>query len=82
MQNVMTGWQEEMSAHRIDMVVDDSLVDYVVASALKRETGARSVETAFAQLLEDAAYDAYSITKTKRLVLNLEQGRPGYRIER
>lgn len=82
MQNVMSGWHEEMSTHRIDMVIDDSLIDYVVASALKQETGARSVETAFAQLLEDAAYDAYSITKTRRLVLNLEQGRPGYRIER
>ena len=82
MQNVMSGWREEMSTHRIDMVVDESLIDYVVASALKRETGARSVETAFAQLLEDAAYDAYSCTKTRRLFLNLDQGRPGYRIER
>lgn len=80
--NVMSGWKEEMSTHKIDMVVDESLIDYIVASALQRETGARSVETTFAQLLEDAAYDAYSSTKTKRLVLKLEQGRPGYRIER
>jgi ATP-dependent Clp protease ATP-binding subunit ClpX len=80
-QNVMPGWKGEMTLHEIDMVVDDSLIEYIVASALKRETGGRSVETAFTQLLEDAAYDAYSSPKTKRLTLNLDQGRPGYRIE-
>lgn len=71
-----------MAMHEIDMVVDDSLVDFIVSSALQKETGARSVETVFIQLIEDAAFDAYSCTKTKRLFLNLDQGRPGYRIER
>lgn len=80
-QNVVTGWREEMSVHEIDMVVDDSLFDYVVDIALKRETGARSVEAVFSRLLEDAAYEAYSFTGARRLVLNLDQGRPGYRIE-
>jgi len=81
-QNVMPSWKDEMSLHEIEMVLDDSLVDYIVTSALKKETGARSVESVFAQLLEDAAFDAYSCLETKRLILNLDQGKPGYRIER
>ena len=81
-QNVMPNWKDEMSLHEINLVVDDSLVDYIVDLALKKETGARSVESVFAQLLEDAAFDAYSCLETKRLILNLNQGRPGYRIER
>jgi len=80
--NVIPGWQGEMAMHGIEMVVDDSLVDFIVASALKKETGARSVETAVAQLLEDAAFDAYSCLNTKKLILNLDQGRLNYRIER
>jgi ATP-dependent Clp protease ATP-binding subunit ClpX len=80
-QNVMPSWKEEMALHQIDMVVDDSLVDFIVTNALQKETGARSVESVFAQLLEDAAFDAYSCIETTRVVLNLDQGRPGYRIE-
>ena len=80
--NVMSGWKEEMRTHEIDMVVEDSLFDYLVNSALKRETGARGIEAAFARLLEDAAYDAYSWAGSRRLILNFDQGKPGYRIER
>jgi ATP-dependent Clp protease ATP-binding subunit ClpX len=81
-QQVMSSWSEEMSLHEIDMVVDDTLVDYIVVNALKKETGGRSVETVFSQLMEDAAFEAYSSKKARRLILNLDQGRPGYRIER
>jgi len=80
-QNVMPSWQEEMALQQIEMVVDDSLVDFIVTNALQKETGARSVESVFAQLLEDAAFDAYSCIETTRVILNLDQGRPGYRIE-
>jgi hypothetical protein len=52
-----------------------------VASALKKESSARGIEAVFSQLLEDAAFDAYSSRKTKRLILYLNNGRPGYRIE-
>jgi ATP-dependent protease Clp ATPase subunit len=78
----MSSWSEEMFLHEIDMVVDDTLVDYIVVNALKKETGGRSVETVFSQLMEDAAFEAYSSRKARRLILNLDQGRPGYRIER
>ncbi len=81
-QNVLSGWKEEMKDHEIDMVVDDSLVDHIVAAALERETGARSVEAVFSRLLEDAAFDAYSSSRARRLILSMDQGRPGYRIER
>ena len=81
-QQVMSSWSEEMFLHEIDMVVDDTLVDYIVVNALKKETGGRSVETVFSQLMEDAAFEAYSSRKARRLILNLDQGRPGYRIER
>ena len=80
-QNIVPNWNSEMILHEIDMVVDDSLIEYIVASALRRETGARSVESVESQLLEDAAYDAYSSQNTKRLILNLSNGKPGYRIE-
>ena len=80
-QQVMSSWSDEMSLHDIDMVVDDTLIDYIVVNALKKETGGRSVETVFGQLMEDAAFEAYSSSKARRLVLRLDQGRPGYLIE-
>ena len=79
--NVIPGWRNEMAGHGIEMVVDGSMVDFIVASALKRETGARSVESAVAQLMEDAAFDAYSCPGTRQLILNTTQGRPGYCIK-
>ncbi len=80
--NVITSWREEMELHGIDIIMEDSLIDFIVSNALWKETGARSVDSVVTRILEDAAFEAYSCHNAKRLILETNQGRPVYHIER
>jgi ATP-dependent protease Clp ATPase subunit len=50
----------------------------MVRQALRKESGARGLESVFARHLEDAAYEAYSEADVKRVRLEMRAGEVGY----
>jgi ATP-dependent Clp protease ATP-binding subunit ClpX len=70
--NVLRGYEREFEQEGLQLVVEPAVRDYVVARALKRETGARGLRTTLAPLLEGAAYEHFGrqdASGTVRLVL-------------
>ena len=58
----------------IELQVDDAVVDLMVRQALRKESGARGLESVFARHLEDAAFEAYSEAEVKRVHLRMRGG--------
>ncbi|MFP2909214.1 AAA family ATPase [Pyxidicoccus sp. 3LFB2] len=70
--NVLRMYEREFEQEGLRLVVEPAVREYVVAKALKRETGARGLRTTLAPLLEGAAYEHFGrqdTSGTVRLVL-------------
>ena len=75
--NVLRAYEREFTHEGLKLVVEPSVREWVVARALKRETGARGLRAALVPQLERAAYDHFGEPQvsTVRLVLDGEQVR-------
>ncbi|WP_375770208.1 AAA family ATPase [Archangium gephyra] len=75
--NVLRAYEREFAHEGLTLVVEQSVREWVVARALKRETGARGLRAALVPQLERAAYDHFGEPQvsTVRLVLEGEQVR-------
>ncbi|ATB30567.1 AAA family ATPase [Melittangium boletus] len=75
--NVLRGYEREFSLEGLELVVEPSVREWVVARALKRETGARGLRAALVPQLERVAYEHFGEPEvsTVRLVLDGEQVR-------
>jgi ATP-dependent Clp protease ATP-binding subunit ClpX len=75
--NVLRAYEREFGHEGLTLVVEPSVREWVVARALKRETGARGLRAALVPQLERAAYDHFGEPQvsTVRLVLDGEQVR-------
>ncbi|SEU28011.1 AAA family ATPase [Stigmatella erecta] len=73
--NVLRQYEQEFALEGLQLVVEPTVREWVVAGALKRETGARGLLAALAPVLEQAAYEHFgqSQASTVRLVLEGEQ---------
>ncbi|GEL70080.1 AAA family ATPase [Myxococcus virescens] len=57
--NVLRAYEREFEQEGLRLQVDTEVREFVVARALKRETGARGLHTTLAPLLERAAYEHF-----------------------
>ncbi|MFE8604985.1 AAA family ATPase [Archangium violaceum] len=75
--NVLRAYEREFAHEGLTLVVEPAVREWVVARALKRETGARGLRAALVPQLERAAYDHFGEPQvsTVRLVLDGEQVR-------
>jgi ATP-dependent Clp protease ATP-binding subunit ClpX len=75
--NVLRAYEREFDQEGLKLVVEPEVRDWVVAGALKRETGARGLRAALAPVLEHAAYEHFGQPRASsvRLVLEGEQVR-------
>ncbi|HYO58807.1 AAA family ATPase [Archangium sp.] len=75
--NVLRAYEREFAHEGLSLVVEPAVREWVVARALKRETGARGLRAALVPQLERAAYDHFGEPQvsTVRLVLEGEQVR-------
>ncbi|HVG58760.1 MAG TPA: AAA family ATPase [Hyalangium sp.] len=75
--NVLRTYEQEFEQEGLRLVVDPQVRDWVVARALKRETGARGLRASLAPVIERAAYEYFGQqgTASIRLVLEGEQVR-------
>ncbi len=73
--NVLRAYEREFEQEGLRLEVEPAVREYVVARALKRETGARGLRTTLAPLLERAAYEHFGHRGTDAtLLLTLEDG--------
>jgi ATP-dependent Clp protease ATP-binding subunit ClpX len=57
-----------------ELVVNEDVLDWVVAQSIKRETGARGLASILTRVLEDAAFDSFASGLEGRVVLGVEGG--------
>jgi ATP-dependent Clp protease ATP-binding subunit ClpX len=75
--NVLRTYEREFAHEGLNLVVEPAVREWVVARALKRETGARGLRAALVPQLERAAYDHFGEPQvsTVRLVLEGDEVR-------
>lgn len=70
--NVIRKFEEEFSCEGIELVVEEEVLDYIVKQSIKRQTGARGLNTILTGYLEDAAFSAYGRNKEGKVRLFIE----------
>jgi len=64
----------EFEGEGFELAVDEAVLDYVVESARKRETGARGLAQALTRHLEDVAFDAFGTGQGGKVHVKLVEG--------
>jgi ATP-dependent Clp protease ATP-binding subunit ClpX len=72
--NTLVRYRNEFSLDGIELEVEGRVLDRIIGASLKRETGARGIDAAFIQCLEEAAFDAYSRPGVRRVRISLTEG--------
>jgi ATP-dependent Clp protease ATP-binding subunit ClpX len=80
-EKVLHGYRKEFALAGIKLDVKADLLKAVVAESVKKETGARALESAFIRLLEDAAFAAYSTPGVTRIILRSAPEGPKFELE-
>jgi ATP-dependent Clp protease ATP-binding subunit ClpX len=77
---VLKAYQNEFRLDGITLEVDEQVLDSIVKRSLKMETGARGIDSAFIQYLEDAAFESYSRRDVSRVLIYLKRGEVAFEI--
>ena len=68
-------YEKELQLENVALKVSPAVLDKVVQDALKRETGARALQYALTEYLEDALFELYSQkSRSKQIKLSLKKG--------
>lgn len=72
--DVVDRMHSEFESEGFELVVETEVLDHVVQSALRRETGARGLAQALTRHLEEVAFDAFGTGAGGRVRVKLEDG--------
>ncbi len=78
---VLRQYQNEFRLDGIELEVGDEVLETIIRRSLQRETGARGIDSAFIQILEDAAFEAYSHPGARRVEVYQEAEGVRHRID-
>ncbi len=78
---VLREYRKEFALAGIELSVDRRVLQRIVAESVRKETGARALESAFIRLLEDAAFQAYSTSGVKKIKLRPGEKRAEFELE-
>ncbi len=73
-QNVLRVYREEFAAEKVELFVEEEVVEHIVRSAQRRETGARGLRASLVPYLEEAAFRAFGDGGGASVRLFLEGG--------
>ena len=73
--NILRQYRNEFMFEGMDLKVADDVLALIVEVGIKKETGARGLESAFVRTLEDAAFAAYSQEGVREVELRVEEDR-------
>jgi ATP-dependent Clp protease ATP-binding subunit ClpX len=57
--NVLRSYRKEFESEGVELVVEDGVIDHIIDSARRRETGARALRASLVPHLEEAAFRAF-----------------------
>ncbi|MEE8409730.1 MAG: AAA family ATPase [Myxococcota bacterium] len=69
---VLEDYRREFLAEGLQLEVDDTVLDFIVQRAIKRELGARGLRAALLPYLEEAAYESFGSERDRVVRLTLE----------
>jgi ATP-dependent protease Clp ATPase subunit len=64
----------EFEDEGFDLVVDDEVLNHVIAEGLRRETGARGLSSILTRHLEAAAFDMFAESAGGKIRVRLDRG--------
>ncbi|MBI3926236.1 MAG: AAA family ATPase [Armatimonadetes bacterium] len=73
--NVLGRFVHEFEAEGIALEVEPEVIDAIVSQSLKRQTGARGLQSSLTRAIEDSAFDSFMDGTTRAVQLYLDQGR-------
>jgi ATP-dependent Clp protease ATP-binding subunit ClpX len=79
-ERVLQQYQKEFRLDGISLEVETAVLEEIVSRSLRMETGARGIDAAFIQHLEDAAFSAYSQEGVRRVRLYLQGSTVGFEL--
>ena len=69
---VLKQYENEFALDGISLEIDDEVIQTVIDESLKKETGARGLESTLVRILEDASFEAFSKRGVKEVKLFLK----------
>jgi ATP-dependent Clp protease ATP-binding subunit ClpX len=78
--SVLKQYKKEFKLEGIELIVDEKLLDLVITQSVKKETGARGLESTLLRYLEDAAFEAYSTAGAKKVNIFIENDGVGFAV--
>jgi ATP-dependent Clp protease ATP-binding subunit ClpX len=79
--NVIRTYRRELAMAGIELEIEAAVLDKIVEEAMRKQTGARGLRTALTLHLEDAAFEAYSARRARRILVTLSDGEVQTRVE-
>jgi ATP-dependent Clp protease ATP-binding subunit ClpX len=73
--NVLESYRKEFAAEQVELIVEDEVIDHIIDSARRRETGARAVRASLVPHLEEAAFLAFGDGGGATVRLFLDKGK-------
>lgn len=73
--NVLKSYRREFAAEHVELIVEDEVIDLIIDSARRRETGARAVRASLVPHLEEAAFRAFGDGGGAKVRLFVKQGK-------
>ncbi|HPZ06908.1 MAG TPA: AAA family ATPase [Candidatus Eremiobacteraeota bacterium] len=70
--NVISKFQEEFFDEGFELIIKDDVIDYIVSKSIKRQTGARGLNSILTKCLEEIAYDNFFSGKQGKIYVRIE----------
>lgn len=78
--NVINKYKKEFSLEGFGLEVDEDVLDMIVEESIKKQTGARGLNSALSKYIEEAAFGIFGHKKKGRACLKLEDGEIVHRV--
>jgi ATP-dependent Clp protease ATP-binding subunit ClpX len=78
---ILSRYRNEFRLEGIRLDVDETVIERVLKDSIRKETGARGIETALMRFLEGAAFEAFSTAGVSRVLVTMNGDTVDYRLE-
>lgn len=71
---LLRSYRKEFEKETVELIIEEEVVEYVIAAAIRRETGARGLRASLVPHLEEAAFQTFGSHTGAKVRLYLEKG--------
>ncbi|MEO0416572.1 MAG: AAA family ATPase, partial [Verrucomicrobiota bacterium] len=73
-ENLLGSYRREFARENVELIIEDEVVDHIISSARKRETGARGLRASLVPHLEEAAFQTFGDSGGATAHLTIREG--------